>query len=73
MIDLHCHIDLYANPYEVVRRCREDNIYVLSVTTTPKAWEGTSALARDWKPVAVLVLETLWLALLMLGLLQIGR
>lgn len=47
MIDLHCHIDLYANPYEVVRRCREDNIYVLSVTTTPKAWEGTSALARD--------------------------
>ena len=30
-------------------------------------------LSVGWKPVAAVVLETLWLALLMLGLLQIGR
>lgn len=47
MIDLHCHLDLYADPAQVVARCRERRIYVLSVTTTPKAWRGTSALTKD--------------------------
>lgn len=45
-IDLHCHLDLYPNPGEIVRRCREMNVKVLSVTTTPLAWEGTTALAK---------------------------
>ncbi len=47
MIDLHCHLDLYADPAQVVARCRERGIYILSVTTTPKAWRGTSALTKD--------------------------
>lgn len=47
MIDLHCHLDLYPDPVAVVRRCREEGIYVLSVTTTPKAWRGTLRLAKD--------------------------
>jgi TatD DNase family protein len=45
-IDLHCHLDLYPDPTAAVRRCREMGAYVLSVTTTPKAWRGTLALAR---------------------------
>ncbi|AXA84496.1 hydrolase TatD [Lysobacter oculi] len=45
MIDFHCHLDLYANPHQVVSECVERGLYVLSVTTTPSAWEGTSALA----------------------------
>jgi TatD DNase family protein len=45
MIDMHCHLDLYPNPLEVARQCKQRNIYVLSVTTTPKAWIGTQALA----------------------------
>lgn len=45
MIDLHCHLDLYPDPHEAVRRCVDANAYVLSVTTTPKAWRGTLALA----------------------------
>ncbi len=45
MIDMHCHLDLYPDPYAVVERCKSDGCYVLSVTTTPKAWHGTSALA----------------------------
>lgn len=45
MIDFHCHLDLYPNPKEVVRRCDAAGLYVLSVTTTPSAFEGTLALA----------------------------
>lgn len=45
MIDFHCHLDLYADPQRVVQECIERGIYVLSVTTTPSAWEGTAALA----------------------------
>lgn len=44
MIDFHCHLDLYPNPNDVVAKCRDQGLYVLSVTTTPSAWEGTEAL-----------------------------
>jgi TatD DNase family protein len=45
MIDFHCHLDLYPDPYEVARNCVFRNLYVLSVTTTPSAWAGTAELA----------------------------
>ncbi|MCE9583735.1 MAG: TatD family hydrolase [Planctomycetes bacterium] len=45
MIDLHCHLDLYPNPRETADACKLKQIFVLSMTTTPSAWEGTSALA----------------------------
>lgn len=45
MIDFHCHLDLHSNPHAVVQECSERKLFVLSVTTTPSAWEGTSALA----------------------------
>lgn len=45
MIDFHCHLDLYPEPERVVRECAARGMYVLSVTNTPAAWEGTSALA----------------------------
>lgn len=45
MIDFHCHLDLYPNPREVRDECVRRGLYVLSVTTTPSAWRGTSALA----------------------------
>lgn len=45
MIDLHCHLDLYQDPVNVVARCVEQRLYVLSVTTVPSAFEGTAALA----------------------------
>ncbi|MGB5086733.1 MAG: Qat anti-phage system TatD family nuclease QatD [Methylocystis silviterrae] len=47
MIDFHCHLDLYPDPHAVVRECVARGVYVLSVTTTPSAWAGTAALARD--------------------------
>lgn len=47
MIDLHCHIDLHKNPGAVVAECVERRMYILSVTNTPSAWEGTASLAVD--------------------------
>lgn len=47
MIDFHCHLDLYPNPQSVRDECVKRGIYVLSVTTTPSAWQGTSALAAE--------------------------
>lgn len=46
MIDFHAHLDLYPDPHSVVRRCEKLGVYVLSVTTTASAWEGTAALAH---------------------------
>ncbi|WP_257386584.1 Qat anti-phage system TatD family nuclease QatD [Tahibacter caeni] len=46
-VDFHCHLDLYPDPAAMVRRCADAGTYVLSLTTTPKAWSGTSALAKD--------------------------
>ena len=46
-VDMHCHLDLYSDPHQVAAKCREKGTYVLSVTTTPKAWPGTSYLAAN--------------------------
>lgn len=45
-VDMHCHLDLYPDPHAVVREIARRKAYVLSVTTTPKAWRGTAALAE---------------------------
>jgi TatD DNase family protein len=51
MIDFHCHVDLYPSPREIARNCIERDIYVLSVTNTPSAWQGTSSLADGAKRI----------------------
>lgn len=51
MIDFHCHLDLYDKPETLVEGCDERGMYVLSVTTTPAAWEGTRALAQSSKRI----------------------
>lgn len=44
-IDFHCHLDLYRNPRSVAEEANARKVAVLSVTTTPSAFRGTSALA----------------------------
>lgn len=51
MMDLHCHLDLYRNPSDVIAECTRRKLYVLSVTTTPSAWVKTNALANGHKRV----------------------
>ena len=53
MIDFHCHLDLYPEPHKIARACAERGVRVLSVTTTPSAWRGTSALAGGQTPTAL--------------------
>jgi len=50
LIDFHCHLDLYDNPQAVVSACGDSN-YILSVTTTPKAWFGTKRLTENHKRI----------------------
>jgi TatD DNase family protein len=47
VIDFHCHLDLFENPETTATEAEAASIYVLSVTTTPKAWKITSALGRQ--------------------------
>lgn len=45
MIDFHSHLDLYPDPRNIAEQCAARGLCVLSITTTPSAWGGTSALA----------------------------
>lgn len=53
MIDFHCHLDLYPDPVDVVKECVARKMYVLSVTTTPSAWRGSSALVANAQRIRV--------------------
>lgn len=46
MIDFHCHLDLYPSAEAVADEIERRRVGVLSVTTTPAAWAGTTLLAR---------------------------
>lgn len=46
MIDFHCHLDLMENPTKVVKELEAAQTYVLSVTTTPKAFPKTARLVK---------------------------
>lgn len=50
-VDMHCHLDLYSEPFKIAEECRRRGTYVLSVTTTPKAWNGTCRLAEGSKRI----------------------
>jgi len=47
LIDCHCHLDLYPDPHRVAQEAIARGVYVLSVTTTPTAFEKTAALAGN--------------------------
>jgi TatD DNase family protein len=46
LIDFHCHLDLFSDPETVAANAEGAHVYVLSVTTTPKAWRKTAALGH---------------------------
>lgn len=46
MIDFHAHLDLYPDPVRIAREVVSRRMYVLSITTTPSAWPGTSLIAK---------------------------
>lgn len=51
MIDMHCHVDLYPDPELFASKIAESGMYVLAVTTTPKAWPKTKSLLACFKRI----------------------
>jgi len=49
MMDMHCHVDLYQEHDKVLKDISDSGFYVLSVTTVPSAFEGTTRLTRNIK------------------------
>ena len=39
MIDTHCHIDLYSNPYDIVNECEKAGIITIGMTNLPSHFE----------------------------------
>jgi len=46
LIDFHCRLDLFPDPEAVASAAEAAKVYVLSVTTTPRAWCKTAALSK---------------------------
>ncbi|MGO8083056.1 Qat anti-phage system TatD family nuclease QatD [Rhizobium leguminosarum] len=51
MIDFHCHLDLFPDPVAAVAAADKAGLYVLSVTTAPKAFVKTAMLAKGRKRI----------------------
>lgn len=48
---MHCHLDLYKEPKDIVYECDKKGLYVLSVTTTPQAYIGSNRLVSGCKRI----------------------
>ena len=53
LVDFHCHLDLYPDYKAAFEACRSEEIEVLAVTTTPRAWERNTELASGRKHIRV--------------------
>lgn len=51
MIDFHCHLDLYRYPEIAIEDAVTSGVYVLCVTTTPKAWKQTNKMCSTGKRI----------------------
>ena len=53
MIDFHCHLDLYKNPFEVINEIQRRKTEILAVTTSPRAYLKTSQYLKNIDNVRV--------------------
>lgn len=52
-VDLHCHLDLFKEPVAAVAKTSAAGVYTLCVTTTPRAWRGTTKLVAGHQRIRV--------------------
>lgn len=45
-VDFHCHLDLYDNPADVLRACKESGVSLLAVTTLPSGARRVASLVE---------------------------
>lgn len=50
-VDAHCHLDLYPNFSELIKRVEEARVYTITMTTTPKAWQRNKDLTSGLRYV----------------------
>ncbi|WP_025590879.1 Qat anti-phage system TatD family nuclease QatD [Agrobacterium tumefaciens] len=55
MIDTHCHLDLYPKPGTVIAEADKRGMFVIAVTTTPKAFLGNMRMIEGRKRIRVAV------------------
>ncbi|NEI19775.1 TatD family deoxyribonuclease [Rhizobium leguminosarum] len=55
MIDTHCHLDLYPKPGTVIAEADKRGMFVIAVTTTPKAFLGNMRMTEGRKRIRVAV------------------
>ena len=48
-VDFHCHLDLYPDFEAAVMAAETAQVYTLTVTTTPRAWQRNYELTRETK------------------------
>ena len=53
LVDYHCHLDLYPEHREAFEACRNQDIEILTVTTTPRAWMANVEMARGMPNIRV--------------------
>src|SRR5258708_29511276 len=53
--DMHCHLDLYPDYVRVAQDASKQGIWILAVTTTPKAWHGTRERLNSFHNMQVAV------------------
>lgn len=42
--DMHCHLELFANPRELAQQCAKERLRVLAVTASPRSWRKFNEL-----------------------------
>ncbi len=55
MIDTHCHLDLYPKPGTVIAEADKRGVFVIAVTTTPRAFLGNLRMIEGRKRIRVAV------------------
>jgi TatD DNase family protein len=52
-MDLHCHLDLYPDALKILPEVSRRNEFTLVVTTSPRAWIGTSRMFSGYDNIKV--------------------
>lgn len=51
--DMHCHVDLFPNYVAVAQEAQAQDVWILAVTTTPKAFSGTLQRLKPFSRIRV--------------------
>jgi TatD DNase family protein len=53
LVDYHCHLDLYPDYKSIFEQCCSEKVEVLTMTTTPRAWNNNKDLASSCSSIRI--------------------